>query len=74
MSTPLLWNPGAARGKYARMLERLVRGRDLELVEATGAENARCLSATLAARYPRVIVAGLSSGEIQANFSAGGTN
>ena len=58
MSTPLLWNPGAGRGKYARMLERLVRGRDLELVEATGAENARCVSATLAARYPRVIVAG----------------
>lgn len=58
MTTPVLFNPVAGRGKLKAVLERLAGRHSLELVAAANPAATRALAAELAAAHPRVLVAG----------------
>ncbi|NIL99475.1 MAG: YegS/Rv2252/BmrU family lipid kinase [Acidobacteria bacterium] len=58
MTTPLLFNAGAGRGKLRAALEARAARHGLELVSVDGAEEARRVAAELAATHPRMLVAG----------------
>ena len=58
MTTPLLFNPGAGRGRRTELLRRATAGRDVRLVPAHDPPETRKLAAELAAEHPRLLVAG----------------
>ncbi len=58
MTTPILFNAGAGRGKLRKELERRASAYGLELVCVGGADEARRTAAELAASHPRFLVAG----------------
>lgn len=58
MTTPVLYNPIAGRGKLTAALERLASRHSLEPIPASHPAATRALAAELAASHPRVLVAG----------------
>jgi len=58
LTTPLLYNPVAGRGKLARAIENLAAGKELELFATNGAEETRLTAGRLAADHHRILVAG----------------
>lgn len=58
MTTPIIYNPTAGRGKLVAALQRLARPHALELVSANGPDETRRLAKELGNAHPRVLVAG----------------